>query len=91
MVRLKEPKQTEDCRNGIFQFQSGSIKRYQNKPQGLTQSNFNSKVVRLKGDPEGCGHYGANRFQFQSGSIKSRNFKRKPPNIFLISIPKWFD
>ena len=55
-----------------FQFQSGAIKRLNSSLESLWISSFNSKVVRLKVLRHTCGTKLAERFQFQSGAIKSQ-------------------
>ena len=56
-----------------------------------TISNFNSKMVRLKGRVQNENPRPTRTFQFQNGAIKSYGGMENKKASFLISIPKWCD
>ena len=52
---------------------------------------FNSKLVRLKASFSKSTIIGGNKFQFQTGSIKSSAYEILFSICNLVSIPNWFD
>ena len=54
-----------------FQFQSGAVKRNLRDSLSAIHGGFNSKVVRLKARLDFAFVLRLNRFQFQSGAVKS--------------------
>ena len=52
---------------------------------------FNSKLVRLKVYSWFSKWHLQQRFQFQTGSIKSRKLTRVDGYLTFVSIPNWFD
>jgi len=92
MVRLKVAKiQAPYKPTTTFQFQYGSIKRYQAVYHPAYDSYFNSNMVRLKEILLINTPIDIRKFQFQYGSIKSCICQHSLIGAIPISIPIWFD
>ena len=91
MVRLKEMlEQLTTIAVSEFQFHYGSIKSPAVCCISVCPRYFNSTMVRLKAYEGKYVSYDIDKFQFHYGSIKSP-VKHRPPKVFFISIPLWFD
>ena len=52
---------------------------------------FNSKLVRLEGNPTYIQFQTADTFQFQTGSIRREQLRIQNERVNKVSIPNWFD